>query len=63
MPVGVVRSYEDELAWERAKAIARRQYPELSGDRFYRVVMTIYKNITGYTLRRRTRRRESPGHW
>jgi hypothetical protein len=52
MPVGVVRTMEDEIAWERAKAAARKQYPDLTGDRFYRVVMTIYKKMTGYTPRR-----------
>jgi len=28
MPVNVVRSIEDEIAWERAKEAARQQYPD-----------------------------------
>ncbi len=52
MPVNVVRTVEDEIAWERAKAAARRQYPEATGARFYRIVMHIYKKMTGYEPRR-----------
>jgi hypothetical protein len=52
-PVSVVRSAADEEAWERAKLAARRQYPDVVGDRFYRIVMHIYKTITGYQPRRR----------
>ena len=48
MPVGVVRSEEDEIAWERAKAAAHRQYPDVHGARFYRIVMAIYKKMTHY---------------
>lgn len=48
MPVSVVRSPEAEAAWERAKAAARRQYPEATGARFYRITMAIYKKMTGY---------------
>jgi len=48
MPVGVVRSEEDEIAWERAKAAARRQYPDVHGARFYRIVMAIYKKMAHY---------------
>jgi hypothetical protein len=51
MPVGVVRTLEDELAWERAKQRAHEQYPYLAGDRFYRVVMSIYKKMTHYQPR------------
>lgn len=46
MPVNVVKTPEDEIAWERAKARAREQYPNLTGDRFYRIVMTIYKKMS-----------------
>jgi hypothetical protein len=52
MPVNVVRTAADELAWERAKARAREQYPNLTGDRFYRVVMTIYKKMAHYQPRK-----------
>jgi hypothetical protein len=57
MPVGVVHTMEDEIAWERAKAAARKQYPDLTGERFYRIVMTIYKKMTGYKPRRERRTR------
>jgi len=62
MPVSVIRTPEDEIAWERAKQRAREQYPYLTGDRFYRVVMSIYKKMTHYQPRSgsssvRTRRR------
>jgi hypothetical protein len=48
MPVSVVKTPEDEIAWERAKARAREQYPEATGDRFYRIVMAIYKKMAHY---------------
>ena len=51
MPVGVVRSLAEEEAWERAKLAARKQYPDASGERFYRIVMHIYKKMTGYQPR------------
>ena len=51
-PVGVVRTPAEEQAWERAKLAARRQYPDASGERFYRIVMHIYKKMTGYQPRR-----------
>jgi hypothetical protein len=57
MPVNVVKTPEDEIAWERAKARAREEYPDASGERFYRIVMAIYKKMTHYTpvSRRRPR--------
>jgi len=48
MPVSVVRTPEEELAWERAKVRAREQYPEATGERFYRIVMATYKKMTHY---------------
>ena len=45
MPVNVVKTAEEEIAWERAKARAREQYPDLTGERFYKIVMTIYKKM------------------
>lgn len=51
-PVSVVRTLAEEDAWERAKLAARRQYPTASGERFYRIVMHIYKKMTGYQPRR-----------
>jgi hypothetical protein len=56
MPVGVVHSVEDEIAWERAKEAARRQYPGVQGPRFYRIVMAIYKKMVHYDERKRPRR-------
>jgi len=48
MPVNVVHTPEEELAWERAKARAREQYPEAEGAQFYRIVMAIYKKMVHY---------------
>lgn len=48
MPVNVIRTPEDEIAWEHAKARAREQYPEAEGERFYRIVMAIYKKMAHY---------------
>jgi hypothetical protein len=39
MPVNVVRTSKEEIAWERAKVRAREQYPEATVERFYRIVM------------------------
>lgn len=38
MPVNVVRRPAEEIAWERAKARAREEYPNAAGARFYRIV-------------------------
>jgi len=46
LPVNVVRTPEDEVAWERAKEAARRQYPYATGPQFYRIVMAIFKKMT-----------------
>jgi hypothetical protein len=51
-PVSVVHTPAEEEAWERAKVAARHQYPDASGERFYRIVMHIYKKMTGYRPRR-----------
>jgi hypothetical protein len=48
MPVNVVRTPEDEQAWERAKEIVRQEYPDASGPKFYRLVMGIFKKMTHY---------------
>lgn len=52
MPVNVVRTPEEEIAWERAKDRVRVQYPDARGQRFYRLVMTIYKRIAHYEPQR-----------
>ena len=51
VPVGVVKTLEDETAWERAKERAREEYPDATGERFYRIVMAIYKKMTHYEPR------------
>jgi hypothetical protein len=61
MPVSVVRTVEDEIAWERAKERAREQYPDATGDRFYRIVMAIYKKMTHYVPA--SRRRAKAGRY
>ncbi len=48
MPVNVVKTRKDEIAWERAKARAHEQYPDATGESFYRIVMAIYKKIAHY---------------
>jgi len=48
MPVNVVKTPEEEQAWERAKEIARAEYPDTEGERFYRIVMGIYKKMVHY---------------
>jgi len=50
MPVNVVRNAQQEKAWNRAKALAKKQYPNIKegSARFYKIVMTIYKSISGY---------------
>jgi hypothetical protein len=62
MPVNVVRTPEEEEAWERAKDIVRAEYPDAEGERFYRIVMGIYKKMVHYpggTARPRRRSRRS----
>jgi hypothetical protein len=48
LPVSVVKTPEDEIAWERAKARAHEEYPDATGERYYRIVMAIYKKMTHY---------------
>ena len=48
MPVNVVKSKEGEKYWGEAKKAVKKQYPDLESkdkDRFYAVVMSIYKNM------------------
>ena len=58
MLINVARTPEDEIAWERAKEKASEEYPEADGERFFRLVMAIYKRTTHYQPRSRTRWRE-----
>jgi hypothetical protein len=60
MPVNVVRSLEEEQAWERAKEIARQEYPHAQGERFYRIVMGIYKRMVHYPGGNLAQRRRKP---
>ena len=48
VPVGVVKTAEQEELWERAKEIVRMRYPDARGDRFYRIVMGVYKKMAHY---------------
>lgn len=48
MPVGVIKGPGSEAAWADAVKAAEEQYPGLKSenkDRFYAIVMTIYKNM------------------
>lgn len=48
MPANVVKNLEGEKYWKEAKKVAKEQYPDLESkdsDRFYAVVMSIYKNM------------------
>lgn len=60
MPVNVVRTPEEEQAWERAKEIARAEYPDAEGEHFYRIVMSIYKRLAHYDPVTPGRRRKRP---
>jgi hypothetical protein len=45
MAVNMVSTPEEEIAWERAKARAREQYLDATGECFYRIVMAIYRKM------------------
>jgi hypothetical protein len=45
MPINVVRTPEEEIAWERAKARAREEYPDATGERFYRIFMPFTRRL------------------
>lgn len=47
MPANVVKTPAQEKAWERAKRRVRSQYPNINEGtpRFYKLVMTIFKNM------------------
>jgi hypothetical protein len=51
MPVNVVRTPEEEILWERAKERAREEYPDAEGERYWRIVMAIYKKMSHYQPR------------
>jgi hypothetical protein len=61
MPVNVIKSPEDEIAWEHAKAAAREEYPYAGGPQLHRIVMAIFKKMThrdGLARRRRRTQNE-----
>lgn len=48
MPAGIVKTKEDEKAWDDAKVIVREQYPgreQSDPDSFYALVTTVFKSI------------------
>jgi hypothetical protein len=49
MPANVVRTPEDGIICKRAKSRAHIQYPEATGDHFYRLVMVIYRKMAHYS--------------
>ncbi len=49
MPTNVVRTPEDEILWKRAKSRAHIQYPEATGEHFYRLVMATYKKMAHHS--------------
>jgi len=51
MPVNVVRTTEEEVLWERAKERTRKEYPDAEGERYWRIVMAIYKKMAHYQPR------------
>ena len=51
MPEGVVKTVRDEHLWSKAQSIARKQYKvSEDSDRFYAIVMGIYKKMKGGSL-------------
>lgn len=50
MPARVVKTKRDEELWEKAKRIAKKQYGISSGERFYKIVMGIFKKMKGVEL-------------
>lgn len=48
MPKGVVKTKRDEVKWDKAKEITRKQYPEMgeSDNEFWKIVNSIYQNMS-----------------
>ena len=48
-PANVVKTGRDEHLWTKAKAQAKKEYPDVAegSDRFYKIVMGIYKKMHG----------------
>lgn len=49
MPTGIVQTPEDERLWKKAKALARKEYPNVKEGtrRWYKIVMGIFKRMKG----------------
>jgi len=58
MPVNVVKTKRDERLWAEAKAAVRKEYPDIAEgeDRFYKLVMGIYKGMRGKRLKKAIRK-------
>ena len=48
-----VYSLEDEAAWERAKEIAEREYPEATGSNYWNVVESVFIALTTHVPKSR----------
>ena len=46
MAANEVGDAQRRIAWERAKPPAHEEYRDATGERFYRIVMAIYKKMT-----------------
>ena len=47
MPEGVIKTEKDESRWIKAKKLAENQYPDAEGDKFWKIVMGIFKKMKG----------------
>ena len=65
MPKGVVNTPRDEHLWTKAKAAVREQYTNVAegSDRFYRLVMGIYKRMKGEGAKVRKSTSTPAGEW
>jgi hypothetical protein len=58
MPVWV----GSESKWEKAKKLAKKQYPDATGDKFWSLVAGIYKQMGGPIKKSRTPGSQHPNH-
>ena len=61
MPTNVVKTPIQEQAWERAKQIVNKQYPDITSQdpRYYKLVMGIYERIVGRRPKTNTERKQT----
>ena len=45
MPTNVVKTKKQEKAWRQAKKIVEEEYGLSKGKKFYKIVMSIYKQL------------------